>query len=534
MPIKIETIKKYIVVHTWTGIIASIVLFIAFYAGALAIFKAEIAAWTRAEVVAPTGSNDIDALAAAFFTDRGAPSAQRPVLVLPNRGDPTARIFYSEHGQRRTAYLDRSGELQTVDDTAAGNDVGSGRTVGDFVDDVHRAGGLPLDVETAEPIIGIISLLYGVALVSGVVVLLPSLVKDLFLLRITHNVRRMWLDAHNMLALTSLPFHVVMALTAAVFGLHHFIYDTQDLVIYPKGLAAYEAERLGPSEPAPAPTAAGPKPPTQLLSRLRETAPAFEPTSLRYMTPRGAAQPATVRINGTDDRHFLRDGRVGLATLDLATGQVIDTSFLPGRQTAMGTTLTSFFALHFGNFGGLPVRLLYIVLGLLGCVVFYSGNLLWVESRLKKVRPGNPPARQPRHLRWVASLTVGACLGCVAGLSASMLAVRWLGASPLAPDLLASCAYHGVFVACILIAFIGGAARAAFPLLALAAMLSALIPVTSMMNMDHGAGTMALPPTYWLVDGFFTLAAVLLSYLAYRARRRYRTGPRIFPGAVKT
>lgn len=53
---------------------------------------------------------------------------------------------------------------------------------------------------------GIVSILYAVALVSGVIVLLPSLIKDLFALRLGANLKRMWLDAHNVVGIVSLPF----------------------------------------------------------------------------------------------------------------------------------------------------------------------------------------------------------------------------------------------------------------------------------------------------------------------------------------
>src|SRR3546814_4664147 len=55
---------------------------------------------------------------------------------------------------------------------------------------------------------------------SGVICLLPSLVKDLFALRFGKNLKRMWLDLHNVLGIFSLPFHIVMALTAVVFAFH--------------------------------------------------------------------------------------------------------------------------------------------------------------------------------------------------------------------------------------------------------------------------------------------------------------------------
>ncbi|WP_313759694.1 PepSY-associated TM helix domain-containing protein, partial [Diaphorobacter nitroreducens] len=50
--------------------------------------------------------------------------------------------------------------------------------------------------------------------------------------------------------------------------------------------------------------------------------------------------------------------------------------------------ISSFFALHMASFGGTAVLWLYFLLGLAGAWLFYSGNLLWVETRRKAQRKG--------------------------------------------------------------------------------------------------------------------------------------------------
>jgi len=316
---------------------------------------------------------------------------------------------------------------------------------------------------------------YAVALVSGVVALLPSLVKDLFLLRISHNVKRMWLDAHNVLGISSLPFHIVMALTAAVFGLHEWIFEAQAKVIYPPGKDPYAAA-LADASPRQAGQAMRELPPSELLARLRQAAPAFEPKALNYsIGPDGRKKPE-VWVAGADDRYFLRDGHVGYAIVDLFSGRVTGTTYLPGHQTAMAATLSSFFGLHFGNYGGLPVRILYVVLGVLGALLFYSGNLLWIESRRKRRQ-----IEQPRVHRFLARLTVGVCLGCCAALSAAFISSL----------LLQSAAgewrtYYAIFLGSVLWAQLRPPARAAIELALLAGVLSLAVPVTNaIVTGDH-------------------------------------------------
>src|SRR3546814_7832097 len=93
--------------------------------------------------------------------------------------------------------------------------------------------------------------------------------------------------------------------------------------------------------------------------------------------------------------------------------------------TLFRSTVTSFFALHFGSFGGPPVRWSYFLLGLAGAFLFYSGNLLWIESRRKKERKSGV-VEQTRATRILGALTTGVPLGCVAGISATIAAATWL------------------------------------------------------------------------------------------------------------
>lgn len=511
---KAQTVRDYLSVHTWTGILSGLMLFVAFYAGGLSMFEPEIARWARAETPRAGASHDADALMARFLAAEPR-HADRATLVLAGEGNAAPYVRYKHGPQTHRLELDAaSGELRPL---AAGNDTAAG----DFVDTLHRKGGLPLPLEIAEPVIGLVAMLYAVALISGVVVLLPSLVKDLFVLRIGRNVKRMWLDLHNLVGIGSLPFHIVMALSAAVFGLHDWIYPTQDQLIYPQGLRAVVAEATPERPPVTADTAAW-LAPSVLAERVRAVAPGFQAMEIDYR--RMGTPTAAVHVGGSDDAHFKRSPRMGYALMDPATGEIFESTYLPGQQSsAWATWLVSFFSLHFGSYGGEPLRVLYAVLGVLGALLFYTGNVLWIESRSKRLRRDPAVLQQPRHVRWVASLNIGVCMGCIAGLSAALVAVRWLSATAADPEVVVHASYYGVFAACVLFAFVRGAAGSAFGLMAAAALATALIPATSLLA--------ALAPDGWalakpyargfvFVDLLALAGTVLFAALAVRARRR--------------
>lgn len=387
--------------------------------------------------------------------------------------------------------------------------------VAQLIDVLHQQVGLPFDHEIAMPIMGVIALLYAVAIVSGVICLLPSLVKDLFALRFGKNLKRMWLDLHNVLGLFSLPFHIIMALTSVVFAFHDQFYDAQGAV---QRIGA--AQVAGREEHGP-PNSGEVQPPAELARRIARQLPGFTLHSISYET--NPEEGPHGHIQGGDPRYGLRGPTYGLGEINTVTGDIVESDYLPGAQGGWYASVTSFFALHFGNFGGAPVRWSYFLLGLAGAFLFYSGNLLWIESRRKKERKSGA-VEQTRTTRILGALTTGVPLGCIAGISLTIAAAKWL------PEGLADAAawhsriYYLVFVFAVIWALGRGAARSGIELLWFAAAATALIPLASLAAMagvgwSHGGVDR-------LIDGVAIIGVVALALMAGAARRRTLSGPR--------
>ncbi|MEK9213274.1 PepSY-associated TM helix domain-containing protein [Sphingomonas sp. 2378] len=517
-----DIVKTYKDIHSWVGIVAGLALFIAFYAGAITMFAEPLNRWASA----PTG------IAAPPPLDR-TPELIDKVL----RARPDARAAYTVHldtgpnqparlswttGNRRApgptflAALAPDGALQVVRQDAS--------PVSELVDVLHQKVGLPLDREVAMPIMGVISLLYAVAIISGVICLLPSLTKDLFALRFGKNVKRMWLDLHNLLGLFSLPFHIVMAITAVIFAFHDKIYDVQGAV--QQAGAAAVARRAPPPPGPPRPPAydavRDTLSPAELERRITAQAPGFTLRSItyRYDTRQGAHGD----IAGVDPRYGMRAPTYGMAEIDTRTGAITEADYMPGRQGRWFAAVTSFFTLHFGSFGGAPVRWSYFLLGLAGAFLFYSGNLLWIESRRRKERKAGM-VTQTRATRILGSLTVGVPLGCVAGISLTIAAAKWLPADR--GDLAAwhSRIYYLVFVVGVIWALVRGAARSGSELLWVAAIATAAIPLSTILSpmLAHGWSHTGASR---LVDLVAILGAAGFAAMASAARRRAVAGPR--------
>lgn len=508
-----DIIKTYKDIHSWVGIIAGLALFIAFYAGAITMFEGPLQRWASPPTTlsAPPSLEHTPVLiekALAAYPE----AAKSYTIHLETSPEQPARMSWST-GTRRDpgityfASLAPDGSLEVSTQQPS--------PVAEFVDVIHQQIGLPLDHEIAMPIMGAISLLYVIAIISGIICLLPSLVKDLFALRLGKNLKRMWLDLHNVLGLFSIPFHLIMALSAVVFAFHDQFYDVQGAV-HQVG----KAEVSGPPE-------AGPKnsgpilPPTELAKRVEAQMPGFTLQSINYEN--NPKEGPHGRIRGVDPRYGLRGANFAVGEIDTVTGDILQNDYLPGRQDGWFATVSSFFALHFGNYGGAPVRWSYFFLGLAGAFIFYSGNLLWIESRRKKERKAGR-VTQSRSTQILGALTVGVTLGCIAGLSITIAAAKWLPADLTDIAAWHSRLYYATFLACIGWAMLRGAARSGSELLGFAAVATALIPITSIASQafngwSHSDATM-------LVDVTAALGAFAFAILAKAAHKRALQGPK--------
>lgn len=510
---RIDILKIYKSLHTWTGIIAGMALFIAFYAGALTMFKQPIERWAtppqqQLPMVEPA---QLDALVSQIQANHLA--AQKAfTLHFGEHENTTAPISWQQDGSLWQATLNTQQQLQAQ--------AVAPTEVAELIDLLHQTAGIPGGTghdRVGIYLMGVISVLYALALVSGLIVLLPTLVKDFWALRIGKNLKRLWLDAHNIVGITSLPFHIIISLSAIVFAFHDQFYDSLEQMVY------REQPMFSRSKPAPLPENKQLMPVTQLLANIKQLAPDFQVADMEYFN---LDKPnAMIRVAGMNERFMVRGPDYGYLLMNPYTGEITNHSLTPGRQDSWSEIITAFFALHFGNYGGPALRWVYFVLGLGGAFLFYSGNLLWVESRRKKQKRNQPTVSQPRNTRYLAAATVGVCLGCIAGVNVGLACSKLLYS--LVDELHSwhYLCYYSVFLGCIGWAFYRGAAVAASQLLTLCSATALLIPASSLLTHVLGYGWLHISAATLAVDIMALLAAAGFFLLAKRSRQRALNGP---------
>lgn len=472
MKVRSDVLRIYQSIHTWTGIIAGIVLFIGFYAGALTMFKGAIEAWSTPPALTlpqvPTEKLD-DLVTQVLARDDKAKTGFRLSLHDEHQSPMT---WYQQGSERELsmsnqiwhASLDEQGQLLTQLSTPS--------ELAELVDQLHRTAGIAGEVghdQAGVYVLGVAAFLYFLALVSGVIFLLPSLTKTFFALRKNKGENRFWLDVHNLIGITSLPFHLVISLTVIVFAFHDQLYDGLKHLVYgDKPLFAIPAPDRNLYSLTELPRI------ETVLTKVKQLAPEYQVNEMTYMNldnPR-----ATLRLGLYNPNGFMRGPVTDYLYMHPYTLTVSNSTFDPSEEGIWSRTVAVFFGLHFGSFGGDLGRWVYFFLGLSGAFLFYSGNLLWLEKRRKK-----QAAEQSRASRLMASATVGICLGSVAALAVSMLLGKWVYSYFSNINYVYLSAYYSVFVLLVAYAFWRGAARAALLILPLCAIATFAMPFTSLL-----------------------------------------------------
>ncbi|RVU15468.1 PepSY-associated TM helix domain-containing protein [Methylobacterium oryzihabitans] len=220
--------------------------------------------------------------------------------------------------------------------------------------------------------LGAMGLLLVAAIVSGVVLYWPFTRRlDFGTIRPRRSRRVAWLDLHNLLGIVTVAWLVVVGFTGSINTL------AQPLIGYWKQaeLGAMIAAHAG--RPAPARLA----PFDAMLARARAHAPG--------MAPGFVAFPGTPFTTGHHFAVFLR-GDTPLTSrllrpvlLDGETGAVADARGLPWYLTALLVSQP----LHFGDYGGLPLKIIWALLDVVSLVVLGSGLYLWWTRRARGGAP---------------------------------------------------------------------------------------------------------------------------------------------------
>lgn len=505
MKIRSDILRTYQSVHTWTGITTGLLLFIAFFAGALTMFKSPITQWAVPE------NHVLPAISAGQYDE-----LVQQATVQFEAANNGFTLHFDQHHSPMTWYEQGGGRGLSIDNhlrQVSFNEDGElvsvanqQNVLGDLIDQLHRTAGIPGKAgheDIGVLVLGVASALYFIALVSGVIFLLPTLVKSFFSLRQEKGANRFWLDTHNLIGITSLPFHLLIAWTVVVFAFHDMLYGGLSQIYGDEPMF----ERNGGSKQVY--SVAELPPVERYFEAVGNMVEGYDIVSLTFAdlaTPR-----ARLSIEVAGDGKLQRAAETDIIAMHPFTLDVTYSTLSIPENGAFGPLVKSFFALHFGNFANDTGRWIYFLLGMMGAILFYTGNLLWLEKRRQK------QAKQSRSVTIMAKLTIGVCLGSVLGVATSILASKWLYLVGVDINLGYINVYYGVFIASLAFAFWQGAAKSAVALQALIAATCLGVPLTTLITQWTEAEIQWQMASHTLV---VDVVAFIFAWVFYRAMKK--------------
>ncbi len=356
-------VSRLLAGHSAVGLALGALIYLVCITGTLCVFIDELQLW-EAPSPPPAAFNpqDSDRLVAEAIAEVGGP-AKAPVVFLRAPTTPRQRTTVSIGDRRWAAGPD--GRLTALTLPWTG-----------FLETLHYT--LTLPAPWGEALVGLLGMGLLSLLVSGVLAH-PRILKDAFRLRLGGGRRLEEADIHNRLGVWGLPFHLAVTLTGALFGLANLLILVMASLGFHGDTAA--ASRVLSAPKVAADPRAAPVPP---LARVVAVSRAMLPGSKLYYF--GVTAPGTRgsqvsvevtapgRLPRGDDATFDSRGRL-IGRTRYASGDL-------GLQLYSGSA-----QVHFGFFGGLPVRLLYGVLGLALCWICASGATIWLARRRDRGRP---------------------------------------------------------------------------------------------------------------------------------------------------
>lgn len=354
--------RLWVQVHTWTSLISMIFLLMLCLTGLPLIFHDEISHYLEDEISAPTMPTGTPVLP----LDRLIASAkqqlpeQHVMFAMFKQAEPLVVVAMSPTaipvpGQFHRLTVDaRTGVV--LGEEAPRQDVM------DVILRVHRDmfTGLP-----GELFLGLMGLVFAASIVSGIVVYWPFMRRLQFGTVRDRSARLKWLDLHNLLGIVTVSWALAVGLTGTINTLAVPLFDLWRAQTMPALLAPYQGKPLAEAKSVEAAVNAAR---TAFPDRL--VASVTMPTTARF----GSPQHVIVWTKGRTPFTARMFQPVLIDAQDSAKVVTPEVSwYLRALQVSR--------PLHFGDYGGLPLKIIWALLDVITIIVLCSGLYLWVAKR---------------------------------------------------------------------------------------------------------------------------------------------------------
>lgn len=450
LKMKIRNYNIYFNTHTISGIIICALLYVIFFAGSFSFFKKEISAWQNnisfynQKVEAQQYSGFLDSVSNGYnlqgrdiifyLQQNGAKgyvnfSASKDTII--NKENLAAQAKKPEGASKGKGRRGRGGD----DDSKYLNhdfihnktgDYSANYDMGEFLYRLHflaQLNEVPIRVGIAPfgyLIAGITSFLFLFALITGLLLHWDKVVSNFFVFRPFNKWKTVWTDMHTALGVIGFPYQFMFAVTGVVLIINtvlitpfaNVLYeektdklyeDLETIHTYPLEYSYKKLEkefRL-----------------SDYLEKAKKKWPLSEYKRISIKNFGDENMYLVIEVEPHYNRSFAGSGILAIQVLN---NKVLEEKSPYTDVNYINRVRSLIYRLHFGDFGGYPVKAVYFILGVLGCLVIVSGILIWLVARDKN----NVIPRKRKFNFWAANVFLSICMSMLPVTAFTFIAIK--------------------------------------------------------------------------------------------------------------
>jgi len=397
--------------HTVSGIVICVGLFIIFFAGAFTLFVHPIEHWEanpgqqiHAEAAVSGSKLDLNKVTAAIKKE-GYDLYGRNLYLSPIDENEWSVYLSETADSTASGEAKKNQQLKLDGDTYKISKRDGDFSLGSLLYDLHfyyQLGNFGYYLS------GIVALFFLFALVTGVLIHWEKIISNFYVFRPKEKLKTVWTDAHTALGTIGLPFQFMYALTGAMFGLGILV-SLSGSILYGGDRDKFYSELHGEHHDS-----LGVRVDVSsvdlnvFLDSARNHWEGFEPKFLSMLKCESSTMQFRAYGFINPKIKFLNGGEVAF---DVFTGKVThehNPYAIPYSESVWPVV----WKLHYADYGEIGtledylLKAVYFLMAIATCFVIISGVLIWLEARNKK----STPEKEKRYNKRVGYIYLAICL----------------------------------------------------------------------------------------------------------------------------
>ncbi|OJV13054.1 MAG: peptidase [Dyadobacter sp. 50-39] len=433
----------YFHTHTISGIIIAAVLYVIFFAGSFSFFKDDIAAWQKGRSEAghafdPPYNYLLDSLSQHYnlrgrsfnfyllrqgqgtYVDMTASADTTVSKPKPKTGKEDGR---SRRGKRDedAAYFRYHFADKKAGDYADSYDMAEFLYRLHFLAQLNQVGiniGTPFGYLVA----GIVAFLFLFALITGLLLHWDKIKSNFFLFRPMGKWKTVWTDMHTTLGVIGFPFQLVFAVTGVVLIVNYVLLMPFASLLYngdsDKLYESLQYNKVVKVDYTYKPIS-GAFDMDAFVGKWQKEWKDAKISRIYIRNYMDESMQVSLEGQPNPEANFAGSGYV---TVNIGTGKVLEHKSPNNGGNYIDGVKSLLYHLHFGDFGGKPLRIIFFLLGLMGCAVIVSGIMIWLVARDKVATE----LRKRRFNFWASNFFLAACLSMLPVTAFTFIMVKML------------------------------------------------------------------------------------------------------------